>query len=294
MRNILASLVVTTVLALFPSNCFAQKPSISERLQQSTLAVYHAEQKCSWDKKTIFVWEIDVWECKFEENFVCTATVIDQNSDTNSYLALTAGHCFDWEETDNYYVATDTVGKPVMHHVQLVKFENDERYDYGIIAFQSIEDFTAFPIQHNVNYSTPAIGTEVLNVNFAYGVAKQVIEGKVTSDKVLGDAGGECPTCKGRYFASIGAGPGSSGSAIVDAKTGMIVGIVEAGFRGTTIPTIIMPINKTFVDFMEDDSAGVKPLPEGPKPKETVDTPTDESTFHKFLKFITGLLFPTL
>ena len=272
MRKALLSAVLAVAL-MFSGSVKAQETSslppvaeLQETLSHSTLALYHGEETCAWTKETIFIFQFDVWECQFAEKFTCTATVIGRQG--SNYLALTAGHCFDWKEVDKYYVGEDTVGKPVLHKATIVKFENDERYDYALITFTSITGNYA-PIPVNLTgVGAPPVGTPIKNVNFSYGIAKEFADGKVVSDIIEGDAGGDCPRCKGRYFVSIGIGPGASGSAVVDTETGEIVGIVEALFPETQMPTVVMPTGKKFVNFMEDDSAGIKPLPEGPKPKE--------------------------
>jgi Trypsin-like peptidase domain len=237
-----------------------------EQLGRSTLAIYHGEQKCAWEKETFFIFQIYACKCKFQEDFVCTATVIGQ-LDSGRNLALTAGHCFDWTEEDKYYVADNTNGKPVLHKANILKFENDERYDYGLISFTSARDYTPIAIE-GPDASSPSIGTQVINVNISYGIVKEFAEGKVVSELIQGDAGGRCEDCKGRYMASIGLGPGASGSAVVNVETQEIVGIAEAAFPDTQMPTMVMPMGSKFIDFFDDDSAGLKPLPEGPKPKD--------------------------
>jgi hypothetical protein len=255
----------------------------------STLAVYRGEQKCAWQQEAVFIFTVNVWKCSFVENFTCTATVISHFDD--DYLAVTAGHCFDWKEEDRYYVAESTIGKPAMRKVKIVKFENDERYDYGLISFSSTREYASTPFDKVGE--APAVGTPIVNVNFSYGIVKQFTEGKVVSELIKGDAGGSCPICKGRYFVSIGLGPGASGSAVIDSQTGEIVGLAEAIFPDTQMPTLVIPMGRNFVDFMEDDSAGIRPLPEGPLPKEgTPGAPLSESKLSRIVdKFLFFFLF---
>lgn len=250
-----------------------------ERLGHSTLAVYHGEQKCAWTKETFFIFTVDLWKCKFEEEFACTATVIGARED--KYIALTAGHCFDWSEEDKYYVADNTVGKPVFHKTEILKFENDDRYDYGLISFSSNRDYIPIAIE-GPDDGVPSLGTPIINVNISYGIVKEYAEGKVVSELIQSDAGGRCEFCKGRYLVSVGMGPGASGSAIVNTDTQEIVGIAEAIFPETQMPTVVMPMGSKFIDFFDDDSAGLKPLPEGPKPKESDDN-KDDSGFGRML-----------
>jgi hypothetical protein len=299
MRKALLSAILTVALMFAGSTKAAESAPVKqpapEQLQQtlshSTLALYHAEEQCAWGKEAVFIWLIDVWECRFVENFTCTATVIARVD--NDYLALTAGHCFDWKETDKYYVGEDTTGKPVLHKVKVVKFENDERYDYGLVSFHSIAgNYTPIEVE-GVSAGAPPVGTQIKNVNFSLGIAKEFVDGKVVSDIILGDAEGRCNVCKGRYLVSIGLGPGASGSAVVDVNTGKIVGLVEAVFPGTQMPTVVMPTGKNFVSFIEDDSAGVPPLPEGTKPKDDQNQPgTEDSKLGKILLWIFRIFSP--
>lgn len=291
MRNAIITVGLSLLMLVAPAFA-ATKPQPpeppqdpTEQLRKSTLAVYEGAQQCAWGIEVIFVFQTDVWECKFAEHFTCTATVVDQNSDDNSYTGLTAGHCFDWAKQDDYYVAETTTGKPVLHKITLLKFENDERYDYALFMFRSLEDYPVIGIKDIHTMATPDVGTKVANVNFSLGVVKGTVEGKVVSDIITGDAGGECGSCKGRYLVSIGVGPGASGSAVIDEETGMIVGIVEAVWPDTQMPTVVMPINKNFSNFVQDDSAGVAPLPEGPKPN-VQDAPTKESIMRRVLRLI--------
>lgn len=251
-----------------------------ERLGRSTLALYHGEQKCAWTKETFFIFTVDLWKCQFQEDFNCTATVIGHLPDGRN-LALTAGHCFEWSEEDKYYVADSTVGKPVLHKVELLKFENDDRYDYGVIAFSSARDYSPIAIE-GPDADVPTLGTQITNVNISYGIVKEYAKGEVVSELIQSDAGGRCAFCKGRYLVSIGMGPGASGSAVVNTETQEIVGIAEAIFPDTQMPTVVMPMGSKFIDFFDDDSAGLKPLPEGPKPKESDDN-KDDSGFGRML-----------
>jgi len=298
MRKALLSLLLAVAM-LFPlsvkgsDRIEANLPPTTAELQQgisnSVLAVYHGEQKCAWVKQQVFIFEINEWKCSFEETFTCTATVIAK-MDENNYIAVTAGHCFDWKEEDKYYVSDNTVGKPVLHKVELVKFENDERYDYGIVTFKSVKNYPVVRVE-KMDQTAPPIGTTIINANFSYGIVKEFAEGKVVSDIIQGDAGGACPNCKGRYFVTIGVGPGASGSAIIDANTGEIVGLAEAIFPETQMPTLVIPMGKNFADFMEDDSAGLKPLPEGPLPKDEKAPAAPESDVRKtLLKILVFLL----
>jgi len=249
--------------SLFGTAAFAKtaQPDFSETLSKATLAVYTGKQVC--DYKVVDGWfgSYDVWGCKFESHFTCTATVIDANGG-GGFAGLTAGHCFSYEALDKgwkYYVSDALSEKPVLHEIHLIKFASDDRYDYAVFEFQSLRNYPVIEILKDQE-EIPAIGTPVLNANFSLGVVKQVIEGKVVSKQITYDEGGPACShmCKSRYFVSIGVGPGASGSAVVDASTHKIVGMVEAVFPSTQMATIVMPMGTHFVDFMDDASAGIR------------------------------------
>ncbi len=250
------------VASLFATPAFAKtQPSFSDSLSKATLAVYSGKQVCEYKAEDTFFGPVDFWGCKFESRFTCTATVVDKD-DSGGFIGLTAGHCFDYELLDKgvkYYVSDSLNDKPVLNEIHLVKFVNDERYDYALFEFHSIRDYPAIPVLRD-GEEVPAIGTLVQNANFSLGVVKQVAEGKVVSKQFENGGGRACGhQCGARYFVNIGVGPGASGSAVVDTKTHKIIGLVEAVFPSTQMATIVMPMGTRFADFMDDASAGIRP-----------------------------------
>jgi hypothetical protein len=232
------------------------------KLASATLAVYHGKQECGYVEVPSFFWVDKVWTCEFKAKFTCTATVIETDGD-GSYLALTAGHCFAREEKDSYYVSAEVSDHPVVNKIELVKYEDDDRYDYAIIKFHSIREYPAIPVDTTTQ---PEIGSQVDNVNFAFGLTKMYTHGVVESGLLNPPSKGKSLTS--RYYVNIGIGPGASGSAVV--QNGKIVGIVEAIFPGTQMPSLIMPMGKQFLNFVDDDSASIDPLPEPKKTEEPV------------------------
>ena len=89
----------------------------------------------------------------------------------------------------------------------------------------------------------------------------------------------------------IGVGPGASGSAVVDAQTGEIVGLVEAVFPGTQMPTVVIPTGQSLYNFIEDDSTGLKPDKEPPVKDEDHK---NESVWIRIVRFIIHTLNPFL
>ena len=255
-------LVLSLFLSLFAVSSFA-KSTPKPDLSKATLIVYQGKQICKWSSTEGFLFDEPEWGCEFKTRFTCTATVIDGES--GNYIGLTAGHCFNWDAVDKneYYVSDTLADKPVIHKIRLIKFENDERYDFALFEFQSLENYPIIPIAESVD---PKVGDEIENVNYALGLIKQTTHGAVVGGIISAPAISGLSDLKGRFLVNIGVGPGASGSAVVDKKTGKIIGIVEAAFPGTQMPTVVMPTGKTLRNFFEDDSAGLHPKPQGPLP----------------------------
>lgn len=264
MRKTIAILVLAVAL-LFCSNGLKAQTAESDlrtNLSRATLGLYQAKQECKWVVTPSFFFEEHTWTCEVVSHFRCTATVFSTDGD-GDYLALTAGHCFDWDHINEYYVSDEMNEHPVLRKVKVIKFEDNDKYDYGVVRFHSA--FTDYPTIHlDPNFSA-LLDTKVVNVNFSLGVVKQFSEGRVVS-AVIGPTEGPCKGCRGRFFVNVNIGPGASGSAIVNAETGKIIGIVEIAFPGTQMAILAIPTGKNLTDFMDDDSVGVKPKKEEPLP----------------------------
>jgi Trypsin-like peptidase domain len=265
MKVLLALALLVTSLLAVPARATEVKPDVAAELAKATLLVYQGKQVCRYHTEIDFIFEEQVWGCEFVTHFTCTATVVDKDGE-GGYVALTAGHCFDYDAVarGEYYVADTLVDKPVVHKIAVQKFANDDRYDYAVITFRSLEDYPVIPISMDVN---PKIGDQISNVNYAFGLVKQVTRGPIVSGLIDAPAVPDLKDTKGRFLVAIGLGPGASGSAVINDK-GEIIGIVEAVFPRTQMPTVVMPTGKTFKNFIQDDSAGLKPEPPGPLPRE--------------------------
>jgi hypothetical protein len=171
-------------------------------------------------------------------HFLCTTTVIAARP--GQYLLLTAGHCVVGEDlpTDlKFYVSEQIVDQPIIGNpnlmpVEVVRAENDDKYDFALLQLTTNKNFPVIGLSDKV----PQVEDKVYTVNFSLGVAKQVALGEVATG-VIGNEGseGDCGPCKGRYLVHLFAGPGASGSAIIDEKTNEIVGVGEIGFPGQTL-----------------------------------------------------------
>jgi hypothetical protein len=144
-----------------------------------------------------------------------------------------------------------------------------------VFVFHSIRELPV--IRVNTQGGIPVIGTKVMNVNFAEGIGKQFTHGEVNSEP-LDDARLEM---KQRFMITNGMGPGASGSAIVSEETHEIIGLCEFGFPGAQMGTGVIPTGKRYIDFMEDDSAGLKPLPAPAQPPAPVQ---EENWLWKIIK----------
>jgi len=287
---------ILALLICFAIPTFGQKPTpapvapaidFKDSLRKSTLAVYKGGQEC----KTItqedpLFGSFSQWGCSFQRRFICTATVVARLGES-TYVGLTAGHCFNWDNKNEYYVADKIGEKPVLHHINLIKFENDERYDYGVFKFQSSEEYPVIEIDTD-SVKSPSVGTPVLNVNYAFGLVEETLEGKVVSDQVIDPARPGMKKLKGRYLVGIGVGPGASGSPIVDGTSHKIVGLVEAIFPGTQMSTIVISTGEMLRNFKQDDSAGIEPKKE-PKPP-IMKAAVRVSLWQSFINWLNGLL----
>lgn len=276
MKALIRTTALAALMCLIPAHSRAQVGPVQEDFQQTlskaTLSVYQAKQVCGYKPFETIFGTFQVWGCNFERHFTCTATVIGQTGESE-YLGLSAGHCINWAEEKNYYVGTTVGPEPVLHNIEILKSENDDRYDYVVFTFHSARPLPA--IQVDMDGGIPALGTKVLNINFALGVGKHFSHGEVTSEPLDDDV----IRMKQRFMASIEGAPGASGSSVVDENTHKIIGLCEFGFNRGNLGTGVIPTGRRFIDFIDDDSAGMKPLPE---PK----APATKSIYARLLELI--------
>lgn len=295
MKRAVIALLLSTLLAL-AAPARAQKPQptepdFRETLSKATLAVYAGKQVCKYVQVQSFFGPVPVWQCGFESHFVCTSTVV-RHDDRGDYMGLTAGHCFDYKAMDKgweYYISEGVNEKPVLRKIDILKFENNDRYDYALFNFRSMREYPVILVEGQS--SVPALGKKIINVNFSYAITREVTEGVVVSG-IVGDLEStDAPALRGRYFIQMPFGPGSSGSAVVDEETHKIVGMVEISFRGTQMAAMIMPAGPRFKDFMEDQSIGMKPKPEpaaGPQ-GQPGESDEDDTVLHRIFLSLKNL-----
>ena len=280
-------------VSLFASNAMAAdtaqpqaQPDFRETLSKATLAVYEGKEVCEMTKVETIFGSMSMWGCSFKEQFICTATVINRTSQYD-YTGLTAGHCFNWKLDDKgvkYYVADNVRRKPVLHEISVLKRENDERYDYALFTFKSI---TVYPvIEIYSGEGIPPIGSRVLNCNYSLGITKEVVDGPIVSD-IIGDTESEeAPHLRRRYFVQLPFGPGASGSPVVDEQTHQIVGLVEAMFPGSQMAAVVIPTGTNLINFIQDDSAGIRPEP---APDVKNNPQPGDTAWSRIVKFIAKL-----
>lgn len=178
-------------------------------------------------------------------HFLCSTTIIAHRASTNGasgkyeYLLLTAGHCItgDGLPTDLIFGVSEKIipetESAKLQHVDVVKAENDDKYDFALLYLNSNKEYPVIDIDFD---NVPKIEDKIYNVNYSLGLVKQVSLGSVASEVMkVPSANDECTPCVGRYMVHVFDGPGSSGSAIIDEKTNKIVGILELGFPGQTM-----------------------------------------------------------
>lgn len=303
-----AAIALALLLSLAPGTLADTRPvnqpmveqpteNFRDNLYHATLAVYAGKQVCGFQTIATFFGDFKMWGCEFKEQFVCTATVVRADGH-GDYVGLTTGHCFDYEIMDKlkakYYVADNVREKPVLREIQLVKFDNSDRYDYALFTFKSLTPYPVIPIY--LGEGTPLLGSRVINVNYSLGITKEAVEGPVVSEQIGDSESEQAPHLRRRFFVQIPFGPGASGSAVVyETPTGgAIVGLVEAMFPGTQMAAVVIPTGVNYINFLQDDSAGLKPEPEpehpliapkAPSPK----APVKPSTLMKVLTFLRRL-----
>lgn len=267
-------------------------PDIKSEVASATVAIYRGKNVCKWYAVESLFGSDDVWGCKFESRFTCTGTVIRTLEDR--YLVLTTGHCFDWDDIAlhvKYFISDEMSATPVLHEAHVVKFENNDRYDFGLLTFESVKTFGVVPLAEP-GTQFPAVGEKIYNAAYPFGVVKIVGEGTVVSKLVGPTEGGRCSFCKGRFLVDMRGGPGSSGSPIVNSN-GEVVGLLEGEFTSHPMPMIVIPTIE-LVNFIDDDSVGIKPEAETPRPEHPHEgeAPHEETIPERFLHWLWVLFNP--
>ena len=205
-----------------------------------------------------------------ENKFICSAEAIKKVKD--GYELLSAGHCTpanpDLPE-DMTFAASEQMGGKLMP-VVLVKAELNDALDYSIFYMPTKNKYA---VDELGNEKDAHVGDETVDVNFSFGLAKELSPGLVASKEI--DAGCSdkiCPEFQGLFEVQMFGAAGASGSAVVDEETGKVIGILVAGINGRTLPVFVEPISG-----VERAIAGVK-VPPAPGAKADVSRAPDALT----------------
>lgn len=191
----------------------------------------------------------------FVRHFLCTATAVEKTAD--GYDLLTAGHCVTGEDLPpdlHFYVTENIVANPVLQTVTVDKAENSDKYDFALLHLKTARIYPVISVSKN---APSAIGSMIYNVNFSEGWAKQEGTGFVSSNVMtVSGAEGDCDICQGRFMVQVLAGPGASGSAIVDETTHQIIGLLEGGDSRAQIGAIVIP-TQLLTNFLADSTVKI-------------------------------------
>jgi hypothetical protein len=226
MKKILSA-VASLILLLMPIVTMSGQEADREKMSKDHQRVYDASLALYGEEGQV-------------AHFLCTSTVVAERP--GEYLLLTAGHCIvgDGLPADlKFFVSEQIVDEPAIGNanlqpVEVVRAQNDDKYDFAILYLKSDKHYPVIPLRDP--NKVPKIEDKVYTVNFSMGVAKQVALGQVATDVITNKGSdGECSICPGRYMVHLFAAPGASGAAIVDEKSNEIIGIGEFGFPGQTM-----------------------------------------------------------
>ncbi|MEE9499588.1 MAG: serine protease [Nitrospinaceae bacterium] len=169
-------------------------------------------------------------------NYACTVTVIEHKEERS--ILITAGHCVDRGEAymvtfDGRRFYTARVWK-----LPAEKINPQKKRQYGepmvdMALFIVDERLSVKPIEIGMKVSVEP-GRGVLTVGYPLGVTKIRYNGIIAGRL-------ERPGSKdhGYLLLQIFGAPGSSGSAVVDQRTGLIIGILVSGKQGSAgLPVI--------------------------------------------------------
>lgn len=220
--NVFASFVLAFAIAAAPvtvPNIQDAKDKAIAKAEASTFALY-ASSKIA-DKT---------------DKFICTATAIAKVS--GGYELLSAGHCTQANDElppDLTFKVSEQLGGPLMPVTLVKTVMGDEPQDFSIFYLPTSNHY---PVEELGNQGDAHIGDPTINVNFSAGITKEYAPGIVASEIVTSDD----PLLNGLFEVQQFGTGGASGSSVIDAKTGKIIGIVVVGADGMTMPMFCVPI----------------------------------------------------
>lgn len=171
--------------------------------------------------------------------FLCTVTAYKRVQD--GYLLIGAGHCTsenpELPSDLTYSVARDIGGERTDVKLLTAKLGYVNLPDYAIYHLITKNKYT--PIELG-NENDIAIDDRTIDINFSLGVIKMVSRGFVVS-KVISHSEGRKED--GFFLVQEFDSHGASGSAVVSEKTHKVIGLVIAGWDGSTMPSLVEPIS---------------------------------------------------
>lgn len=177
---------------------------------------------------------------------LCTVWAYQKVDD--GYLLLTEGHCVDPSDSPDdakYFVAdlgasSEHEGQPV----EVVKWQNDSRMDAAELHLKTTDKYEVL----DLSYQYPQVEDKVFYVGYPEMVNKTLLVGQVSSGvNQIDDK--ECEgICKGRISVQIGGGPGASGSAVIDERTGKVIGLLEGHMYENGVMVVPAPAIRSFLE----------------------------------------------
>lgn len=191
--------------------------------------------------------------------FICTATAIQKNS--TGYVFLTARHCVQGiPGIRNWFV--------VIHQ------DSDTPYIRAIPLIVGAQDTDAALLQVNTTIGIPtisvgderavALGSRVEYIGYPMNLGKLYFEGYVSALKI-GPPEYDTPQWNGDLGITIQIAPGSSGSALIDPTSGVVIGVMTGATTnrfGGVILSMATPASKVrqLVQDYKDGHTARSPL----------------------------------
>ena len=189
-----------------------------------------------------------------QSKFLCSAELIGKSND--GYVVLSAGHCVQESPANLQFSLAENISAPLMA-ITLTKAFDGPGIDFAIFDFPTK---AVYPVMGMDDESALSVGDILINPNFARGFGKQLSFGTVGSAELPLSPRCTVDDCAGVFIAQIYGSNGSSGSAVVSAKTHKIVGIVIYGFDDT-VGFGVEPISRIHQFMIGPNQQHPAPLP---------------------------------
>jgi hypothetical protein len=178
-------------------------------------------------------------------HFLCTTEVIGR-ADDGAYILLSAGHCVQTIPAGVQFSVSDDIGSP-RTDVSMLKAYMKADIDMAIFALKTTKKYQVMELGDSTDLQ---IGEEVVNLNFALGLGKQLSHGTISSD-ILQPSGACDDDCSGYFLIQAYGAGGSSGSAVISERTHKLIGLVIWRAPNDNIGLGVEPISK-FATFMAE------------------------------------------